>query len=69
MSDRLTSSDPEPAPGTSVVDDLGRPWSRDSDAETNPDGAANWTRDDVDADPESWTKVAGNYGPVRVVEP
>lgn len=61
----LSSADPEPPPGTGVTDSMGRPWSRDSDGDANPDGFANWTRDDADnADPESWVKVGGNYGPV-----
>lgn len=67
LGDVLTSLDPEPAPGTGVTDGVSRAWSRDSDGWTNPNGAANWTQDDVDnGDPESWTYVAGNFGPVRV---
>lgn len=63
MSVVLTSADPEPPAGTVVRDDLGREWGRDWDG-----GAAPWTRTDGTDDPESWTKVAGNYGPVTVIE-
>lgn len=59
----LDSSDPEPPIGSTVRDDLDRLWTRD---EHSP---ACWTMDDYpDSDPESWTKVAGNYGPVSLVE-
>ena len=68
IGDTLTSADPEPPAGTSVTDDLNRPWSRDPDAWTYPDGSANWTRDDTEDDPETWNKIAGNYGPVRVTQ-
>lgn len=55
----LTAADPEPPVGAEVADYLGRPWSRE------PEGY--WLRtDDLECDPESWTKVAGNYGPVRL---
>ena len=64
IGDILKRTAPEPPPGTSVTDDLGRPWSRAYDQ--TDDGAANWTWDDVDADAESWVKVSGNYGPVLV---
>lgn len=57
---KLTSLHQEPPPGTIVMDDHGIRWSR---AE-----AGYWLREGrEDGDPESWNKVAGNYGPVRVV--
>jgi hypothetical protein len=59
----LTSADPEPAPGSVVRDDCGLEWRRDYDG-----GRVCWSRTDVEADPESWTKIAGNYGPVTVLE-
>lgn len=63
----LTSADPEPPPGTTVTDCFGKPWTRDGLWEV-PLGCSSWTRDDVEDDPESWIKVAGNYGPVKVIE-
>lgn len=62
----IGSAEVEPPPGTTGTDGLGRVWSRDVDGVTHPDGFANWTRDYVKADPESWIKVAGNYGPFRI---
>jgi hypothetical protein len=59
----LTSSDPQPPPGTVVRDDLGRTWELCDEAE-----GGLWWRTDADDDPESWTKIAGNYGPVTVLE-
>ena len=60
---RMTSNDPEPPPGTTVLDDCGARWTRIPGME--PCG---WLMAGHDGgDPESWTKVAGNYGPVRVV--
>jgi hypothetical protein len=59
----LTSTDPQPPPGTVVRDDLGRTWERCDEL----DGGY-WWRTDTDEGPESWTKVAGNYGPVTVLE-
>ncbi len=67
---QLTSSDPEPTGGTIVeAACCADRWYRSHDYE----GPANWflmRDDDVDAfcDPDTWTKVAGNYGPVTVVE-
>jgi hypothetical protein len=58
----LTSSDPQPPIGTIVTDHWGHPWQLDGDEPPT------WFRRDVDADPESWIKVAGNYGPVTVVQ-
>lgn len=64
----LTSSDPQPPEGTVVRDADGTEWILDGEDprpwfqvdEDNPAQLAN-------ADPESWIKVAGNYGPVTVV--
>lgn len=63
----LTASDPEPGLGVTVLDDCGYRWRR-TDSESDQ-GSANWEKiDATDFDPESWTKVAGNYGPVKVVK-
>lgn len=59
----LTSSDPEPPAGTVVRDCWGRTWELAWE-----DEGGMWWRTDADDDPESWTKVAGNYGPVTVLE-
>lgn len=60
IGETLTSSDTPPPPGTIVMDDCGVRWTRDDDGW--------WLREGrVDSDPESWNKIAGNYGPVRVV--
>lgn len=61
--ERLTSADPEPPPGTIVRDDLGTEWEL-----SDEDEGGLWWRTDADDDPESWTKVAGNYGPVTILE-
>lgn len=65
MADILTSSGPEPPPGTTVRDDCGTEWER-----YGPDEGDYWLRTDDDgtSDPESWTKIAGNYGPATVLE-
>ncbi|MCX4232027.1 hypothetical protein [Streptomyces ortus] len=57
----LTSADPEPPPGTRVLDDCGITWINSGYYPVA------WMPYRGDGDPESWTKVAGNYGPVRVV--
>ncbi|MBD0743576.1 hypothetical protein BG418_18555 [Streptomyces sp. CBMA152] len=64
MVDRvLTASDPEPPAGTVVRDDCGTIWKNDGHY------PACWVEPDADVhDPESWTKIAGNYGPVTVIE-
>jgi hypothetical protein len=63
----LTSNDPEAGHWVTVRDDCGSRWRRTDGGDH--DGAANWEKTDVDYfEPESWTKVAGNYGPVTVVE-
>lgn len=62
----LRAADPEPPAGSVVVDDCGLTWVNDGYRPTC------WVRPDLTAegvhDPESWAKVAGNYGPVTVVE-
>lgn len=61
----LTSSDPEPGRDVVVEEQDGTRWHRTDGGDH--DGAANWEKVGVDYfEPESWTKVAGNYGPVRV---
>jgi hypothetical protein len=57
----LTSSDAEPGYGAVVRDVLGRLWS------ASGSGPCAWTLVDGD-EPESWAKVAGNYGLVAVIE-
>jgi hypothetical protein len=57
----LTAAAPEPPPGTVVRDDCGRDWER------YEDGPMEWEQP-RGGDRESWTKVAGNYGPVTVIE-
>lgn len=64
---RLTASDPEPPPGTVVRDDCGVVWFNDG---YHP---CCWVEPGTEAhaefhDPETWMKVAGNYGPVTVIE-
>jgi len=61
----LSSTDPEPPAGTVVLDPHHRHWHRediDSDEDARPE--VRWFGDD---DATSWTKLAGNYGPVRVI--
>lgn len=60
---RLTAADPEPPKGTVVVDDCGVTWENDG---YRP---CCWIRPEATQhDPETWRKIAGNYGPVTVVE-
>lgn len=64
---RLTAADPEPPWGTVVRTDGGVKWRR---YDEEP-GVANWLPEvvsDYSPDPESWVKVAGNYGPVTVID-
>lgn len=61
MDEWLTSADPEPAEGTIVETEWGQRWERSPDWE-----GGGWLSDDA-SDPESWIKVAGNYGPVKVI--
>lgn len=57
----LDSRDPQPPVGTVVKDAItGALWENDGNY------PAAWVC--PGDDPESWTKVAGNYGPVTVVE-
>ncbi len=59
----LTASNPEPPPGTLVRDDCGTVWVNDGHR------PCCWVQPDAEVhDPESWRKVAGNYGPVTVIE-
>ena len=67
MTDRLTSTDPEPVEGTVIVDASGRKWVRDDGPYGGP-GWRNWVRyENPDHDPESWIRVAGEGGPVVVI--
>jgi hypothetical protein len=59
----LSSNDPEPPVGTVVTDTHARHWHR-AELEPDEDTRKQWIGDD---DAASWTKVAGNYGPVRVI--
>lgn len=62
----LTSADPEPGRDVVVETGWGQRWHR-TDSDGYP-GAANWEAvASKGFEPESWTKVAGNYGPVKVV--
>lgn len=64
----LTAECHEPGRGVTVGDAYGRLWRR-TDDNHNGGGGANWEQEGVDYfEPESWTFVAGNCGPVRVVE-
>ena len=57
----LTAADPQPPRGTVVRDDCGVTWQRDY-------CEGYWLRaDSPDGDPESWAKIAGNYGPVVII--
>jgi len=57
----MTSSDRQPPVGTVVRDDCGQRWINSG---CYPSA---WMPLDHEDDPESWTKVAGNYGPVTVL--
>lgn len=58
----LRASDPQPPAGTWVRDDCGTVWVNDAHR------PCCWVRPDAGVhDPESWAKVAGNYGPVTVL--
>lgn len=59
--DGLTSSDTEPPVGARVRDSTGHEWVR------YDEGPAGW-EPPGGGEHETWTKVAGNYGPVRVLE-
>lgn len=58
---KLTGADPEPPVGTVVVTSWDQRWTRQPEGYWLAEGRE-------DGDPESWSKVAGNYGPVRIVE-
>ena len=63
----LTSSDPQPGWGVIVRDVDGREWENTGGEEGS---WANWQQTDAtQPDPETWIKVAGNYGPVTLVYP
>lgn len=62
----LSSVDPEPPRGSRVLC-LGSVWKRTDDDDWP--GKANWEQEDAEEfEPETWTKIAGNYGPVRLLE-
>ncbi len=59
----LTAKDPEPGLGAVVTDATGADWIHT----LSNNGGGYWLRwPDLDGDPESWVKVAGNYGPVTL---
>lgn len=59
----LTADDPQPPLGSIVEDATGVEWLHVPGVH----GGTYWLRrDGLDGDPESWTKVAGNYGPVKL---
>jgi hypothetical protein len=69
VGDQLTSSDPEPPNGTVVRSSGARMWHRfdaaaDVSGELNARPEVRWFTED---DCASWTKLAGNYGPVTVI--
>lgn len=59
---RLTSTDVQPPAGTVVRDDCGQRWVNSGHYPSA------WMPLDHEDDPESWTKVAGTYGPATVIE-
>jgi hypothetical protein len=59
----LGSLDPEPGVGAVVRDCDGRLWLRGEFAWNPLDDGGDFDNDD----PESWTKVAGNFGPVTLL--
>jgi hypothetical protein len=65
VSEKLTSSDPQPGLGAIVRDIDGREWENTGGEEGS---WRNWQQTDVtQTDPETWVKVAGNYGPVTLI--
>jgi hypothetical protein len=58
----LDSRSPEPPLWTVVTDATGMDWWH----VRSPHGDDYWVRTDGEGDPESWTKIAGNYGPVTL---
>lgn len=64
-SDKLTSADPQPPVGAIVRDDMGVRRFHVPDGY----GGSYWINlDNDEGDPESWGKIAGNYGPVAVLD-
>lgn len=65
MPDRqLTANDVPPPIGSIVEDATGVQWLHVPAAYG---GGTYWLRrDNLDGDPESWVKIAGNYGPVEL---
>lgn len=61
----MDSRDPEPPEGSKVRDCYGREWDRDDGPYGGP-GKANWVGPEDQV--ESWVKVAGNYGPVELLD-
>jgi hypothetical protein len=61
---QLTSNDPQPPVGTRVRDACGTVWVNDGYYPVC------WVQDPLPDyhDPESWTKIAGNYGPVTTLK-
>jgi len=61
----LTAADPEPPRGSIVDGEVAGRWCRTTEPDTDY-----WlpVDDDGTADPESWNKIAGNYGPVKVTK-
>lgn len=57
VGDILTTADPEP-PVATIVECLGEKWGNLGEY---------WVAMDRDGGPETWNKIAGNYGPVTVV--
>jgi hypothetical protein len=69
----LTSSDPEPPVGTVVRDAYGTLYRRSAPTSSVPGRRRDWFPVEADGsfindDPETWARVAGNQGPVEVVE-
>lgn len=61
-----SSNDPEPPPLTRVRDAYGDEWTRITE-DMGGDGRRDWSSSNPVDDPESWTKVAGNMGPVTLL--
>ena len=73
MPDRLNSTDPEPPVGTVVRDCYGDLWRRGEPDPEVEGRRRDWFHIELDGtyandDPETWTRVAGNQGPVEVVK-
>lgn len=61
----LTAADLEPPPSTTIEMEDGQRWTRHPGMTPG-----SWLVEggEADSDPETWRKVAGNYGPVRIVK-